>query len=207
MLQAVNILILWKILYLISLKFLKRMCGDLTTQYDFTVIKKILFLILIMSLFACREKHVNSNIDSRPGKNEMADLNRYLIQKDRERIKNYIERKNLHMSESPTGLWYQIIKNGKGKTFSDNDKVIMNYQCSLLDGTKCYSSDNLGPKQIVIGRSEIEPGLNEGLKLLKPGAEAIFIMPPFLAYGLVGDRKMIPSRAVIVYNVNILQPE
>ena len=57
------------------------------------------------------------------------------------------------------------------------------------------------------GRGEIETGLNEGLKLLKPGAEAIFIIPPFLAYGLVGDRKMIPSRAVIVYNVNILQPK
>jgi FKBP-type peptidyl-prolyl cis-trans isomerase len=41
--------------------------------------------------------------------------------------------------------------------------------------------------------------------MLKPGAEAIFIMPPFLAYGLIGDGKMIPPRAVIVYNVNILQ--
>ena len=183
------------------------MYGDLTTKYDLTVIKKIFFLILIMSLFACRENHGKSNIDSRPGKNEMADLNRYLIQKDRERIINYIERKNLHMSESPTGLWYQIIKIGEGKTISDNDKVLISYQCTLLDGTKCYSSDNLGPKQIVIGRSEIETGLTEGLKLLKPGAEAIFIIPPFLAYGLVGDRKMIPSRAVIVYNVNILQPK
>jgi len=183
------------------------MYGDLTTRYEFTVINKIFILILTMSLFACREKPVTRNIDTRPGKNEMADLNRYLIQKDRERIKNYIERKNLNMSESPTGLWYQIIKEGSGKIISDNDKVIMNYQCSLLDCTKCYSSDNLGPKQIIVGRGEMEPGLNEGLKLLKPGAEAIFIIPPYLAYGLVGDRKMIPSRAVIVYIVNILQPE
>ncbi len=92
-----------------------------------------------------------------------------------------------------------------GKIFTDKDKVVMDYECSLLDGTKCYSSSDLGPKEVVIGRREIEPGLDQGLKLLKPGAEAVFIIPPFLAYGIIGDRKMIPSRAVIVYNVNILQ--
>lgn len=170
-------------------------------------IKNIVMLFLLASLVSCREKQGSNTINSRPGKNEMADLNKYLVQKDRERIKNYIERKSLNMNESPTGLWYQIIKEGNGKTFKDNDKVVLDYECSLLDGTKCYSSKDLGPKELLLGRSEMEPGLNEGLRLLKPGAEAIFIIPPFLAYGLVGDRKMIPSRAVIVYKVNILQPK
>ena len=113
----------------------------------------------------------------------MADLNRYLVQKDKERIENYIERKHLKMTESPTGLWYQIINEGSGDRFTDNDKITMNYECSLLDGTKCYSSETLGPKEIVLGKSDIEPGMNEGLRLLKPGAEAIFIIPPYLAYG------------------------
>ena len=166
----------------------------------------VLFLCLA-AIFSCKEKTGSKSYNSKPGKNEMADLNRYLVQKDRERIKNYIERKNLRMTESPTGLWYQIIKAGSGKTFSDNDKVLMNYECSLLDGTKCYSSADLGRKELILGKSEMEQGLNEGLRLLKPGAEAIFIIPPFLAFGFVGDRKMIPSRAVIVYYVNILQPE
>ena len=39
-------------------------------------------------------------------------------------------------------------------------------------------------KRSDMGRSEMEAGLNEGLRMLKPGAEAIFIIPPFLAYGL-----------------------
>jgi FKBP-type peptidyl-prolyl cis-trans isomerase FkpA len=169
------------------------------------VIRIIIIILLGVSLIACREKPGNAIINSKPGKNEMADLNKYLIQKDRERIKNYIERKSLKMNESPKGLWYQIINEGNGKIFTDNDKITLDYECSLLDGTKCYSSKDLGPKEVILGRSELEPGLNEGLRLLKPGAEAIFIIPPFLAYGLIGDRKMIPPRAVIVYNVNILQ--
>jgi FKBP-type peptidyl-prolyl cis-trans isomerase len=169
------------------------------------VIRNIVIVFIVVSLVSCREKPGNTISNSKPGNNEMADLNKYLVRKDGERIKNYIERKGLKMNESPTGLWYQIIKEGNGKVFIDNDKVVMDYECSLLDGTKCYSSKDLGPKEVILGRTEIEPGLNEGLRFLKPGAEAIFIIPPFLAYGLIGDRKMIPSRAVIVYNVNILQ--
>jgi FKBP-type peptidyl-prolyl cis-trans isomerase FkpA len=168
-------------------------------------IKTILILATFLSIVSCRNKHDQFSSNQRPGRNEMADLNRYLVQKDRERIKNYIERKNLIMSESPTGLWYQILKTGTGKNFTDNDRVVMTFECSLLDGTKCYSSNVLGPKEVIVGKSVMEQGLNEGLRLLKPGAEAIFIIPPFLAYGFVGDRKMIPSRAVIVYYVNILQ--
>ena len=169
------------------------------------IIKDIAFVFIIFLLISCRENSENKVRGTKPGKIEMADINKYLVQKDRERIKNYIERKNLKMNESPTGLWYQIIKEGSGNTFAENDKVILDYECSLLDGTKCYSSKDLGPKEVVLGRSDIEQGLSEGLRLLKPGAEAIFIIPSFLAYGFVGDRKMIPSRAVLVYNVNILQ--
>jgi FKBP-type peptidyl-prolyl cis-trans isomerase FkpA len=183
------------------------MSGDLKAISSLMRIRNIVVLIVLLSVVSCREKQGDRTFNSKPNKNDMADLNRYLIQKDRERIMNYIERKNLIMSESPTGLWYQITRQGSGKNFTENDKIIIEYECSLLDGTKCYSSKDIGPKEVTLGRSDIEPGLNEGLRLLKPGSEAVFIIPPFLAYGLVGDRKMIPPRAVIVYNVNILQPE
>lgn len=168
------------------------------------VIRISVIILLLISSVACRQKH-GRVVGSKPGVSEMADLNKYLVQKDRERIMNYIERKDLKMEESTTGLWYQIIKEGSGQKFTENDKVVMDYDCSLLDGTKCYSSKDLGPKELILGKSEMEQGLNEGLKLLRPGSEAIFIIPPFLGYGLIGDRKMIPPRAVIVYYVYILQ--
>lgn len=166
---------------------------------------KYIFFLFLLFLISCGNANQKKPV-SQPGENEMADLNRYLIQKDKERIINYIERKNLKMKESPTGMWYQIIENGAGNLFTDGSNVLMEYDCSLLDGTKCYSSATLGPKELIVGRSEMESGMNEGLRLLRPGAKAIFIFPPYMAYGLVGDRKMIPSRAVLVYNVNILQP-
>jgi len=171
------------------------------------MIIRYLLILLMLVAFSCSNNSEKPVTDSRPGKDEIADLNRYLVQKDKERIQNYINRKNLRMTESPTGLWYQINKEGTGEKLTDNSTFMMEYECMLLDGTKCYSSEKLGPKKIILGKTEIEPGLNEGLRTLKPGAEAIFILPPYLGYGLVGDQNRIPSRAIIVYYVNILQNE
>lgn len=163
-----------------------------------------IFLILIFLSGSCRNETGNSQATLRPGSREMTELNRYLVQKDKEIIQNYIERKDLKMKESPTGLWYLIKNEGSGQFIKDNDRVSMEFECQLIDGTVCYSSDDLGPRQVIIGKTDIEPGLNEGLRLLKPGAEALFILPPFLAFGLVGDGKKIPPRTIIVYRVSIL---
>jgi FKBP-type peptidyl-prolyl cis-trans isomerase FkpA len=179
------------------------MSGDLKNSSDYMIIKYI-FLVIFL-LVSCRNNSEKSTTNIKPGKNEMADINRYFVQKDRERIQNYIERKRLNLKESPTGFWYQIIKEGNGEKFADNCKLRMEYECSLLDGTLCYTSKKLGTKELVLGKSEMESGMNEALRMLKPGAEAVFIFPSYLAYGILGDRKMIPSRAIIVYNVNILQ--
>ncbi|MFN8241111.1 MAG: FKBP-type peptidyl-prolyl cis-trans isomerase [Bacteroidales bacterium] len=161
-------------------------------------------LLFCLSLVSCNNKaRENVNI-RRPGKKEMADLNSYFVEKDRERILAYIERRQLEMTESPTGLWYVIKKQGNGEFFGDASKVLFDYDCTLLDGTKCYSSRSLGPKEVIIGKTPIEAGLDEGLRKLKPGAEAIFILPPFLAHGLIGDSNAIPPRATIVYEIRIL---
>jgi FKBP-type peptidyl-prolyl cis-trans isomerase FkpA len=170
-------------------------------------VKYLVATLVILFSVSCKTGTDKQVGQGKPGNAEMENLNRYMIQKDRERIQNYIERKKLSMVQSPTGLWYQVLKEGEGDLLTDNSRFNLKYECSLLDGTLCYSSDILGPKEIVLGRSSIEPGLNEGLRLLRLGSEAIFILPPFLAFGLPGDGKMIPPRAVIIYNVNILRPE
>jgi FKBP-type peptidyl-prolyl cis-trans isomerase FkpA len=159
--------------------------------------------ILIMTIVACNNSSQKDVNMKRPGAKEMAELNSYFVEKDRERIVNYAERKHLEMKESKSGLWYCIKSTGKGSSLVDKDRIIMDYKCSLLDGTLCYSSETLGPKDLVLGRSEIEAGLNEGLRMLGRGGEAVFILPPFLAYGLLGDTKAIPPRATIVYEIKI----
>lgn len=180
------------------------MPGDLKTLNSLMPLRFIFFVLLSGTLFSCREGSVKDSPRYRPGKDVMADMNRYIIQKDRERIQSYCERKGLSMKESPTGLWYIVVKEGRGNLFQENDRIIFDYECLLLDGTEAYSSKESGPKDVVLGRSELPAGLNEGLKLLRPGGEAIFILPPFLAYGLIGDGKKIPPRATVVYYIYVI---
>jgi len=165
---------------------------------------ELLFLFLALFLMSCNNSTRPDVKTRKPGKRELAELNSYMVQKDRERIQNYIERKDINMNESSSGLWYQIKKEGSGSFFRDADRIEMDYECSLLDGTLCYTSERLGSKEIVLGRSELEPGLYEGLKMLKPGGEALFILPPFLAHGIIGDSKSIPPRAILVYKVKVI---
>jgi FKBP-type peptidyl-prolyl cis-trans isomerase len=157
-------------------------------------------LFVIPSVISCNNER-REVVNNQPGVNDLAEVNRYLIEKDRERIQSYVGRKELKMNESPSGLWYYLRKEGSGRFFRDNDRIEMKYRCSLLDGTPCYSSDESGLKIFVLGRTEIETGLNEGLRMMKNGGEAIFILPPFLAYGIVGDGKSIPPRAILVYEI------
>jgi FKBP-type peptidyl-prolyl cis-trans isomerase len=165
------------------------------------IIRTLIISLLSLVVSSCSSDQGMIRKNSGPGKKEMSDLNRYFVQKDRERIESYIGRKGLKMTESPDGIWYTILSEGNGDFFTDNDKVTLEYEVTLLDGTSCYSSEEIGPKEVIIGRSSIEAGLNLGLRMLRHGGEAIFIIPPFLAFGLTGDGKKIPARAVIVYNI------
>lgn len=163
----------------------------------------ILLLLFSAMLCSCHSGNKNTTEMYKPGKDQMADLNQYFVQKDKEIIESYIERKDLKMTESSTGLLYAINKPGSGDLFRENDRVVMKYECDLLDGTICYSSATTGPKEVIIGKSKVEQGLNEGLLLLRPGAEAIFIIPPYLGFGLLGDGGKIPPRAITIYRVSI----
>jgi len=166
-----------------------------------------LIIVLIFALLApsCGRRTDNTSPSRSPGKNELISVNSYLVEKDRERIIGYINRKNLQMKETPSGLWYMISEQGTGEFFKDKDKITFDYECTLLDGTLCYTSESLGPKSIILGTTAIEPGLNEGLRMLKPGGKALFILPPFLAWGLHGDDNKIPPRAVVVYKIIVLK--
>jgi FKBP-type peptidyl-prolyl cis-trans isomerase len=177
--------------------------SDMKSGNHYIVLTFTTIILIFFCLNSCKDRSEKNTVQP-PDRKEMAELNEYFVQKDRERIQNYIERKNLKMTESPTGLWYSVRNGGSGEFIKLNDRIVMQYDCSLLDGTKCYSSEELGPKEIILGKTGIEPGLLEGLLLLTRGGEATFILPPFLAYGLPGDGKKIPPRATVIYNVKIL---
>jgi FKBP-type peptidyl-prolyl cis-trans isomerase len=135
----------------------------------------------------------------------LLNVNKYLVSKDAALIRAYSERRGWKMTTSQSGLWYMITTEGKGDAPQTGKMAEINYSLSLLDGTPCYSSDSLGTKKFRIGKGGIESGLEEGILLMHEGGKAVFILPPHLAHGLMGDDNKIPPRAILLYEVELLK--
>jgi len=166
------------------------------------------FLLVLLAQFLCfccirpaypPEKDTG---DARK-KKMMEQVNKVLLQKDEEVIENYVKRMGWDMKKTGSGLWYMVYEKGSGTIASTGMKATFSYRVSLLDGTVCYSSDETGPRSFIIGQGGVEPGLEEGILLLRAGDKARFILPPHLAHGLLGDQQRIPARATILYELEL----
>ena len=61
------------------------------------------------------------------------------------------------------------------------------------------------PKVITIGKGGVESGVEQGIRKLSDGAEAIFLIPPHLGHGNFGDREKIPGNSVLIYRIQVLK--
>jgi FKBP-type peptidyl-prolyl cis-trans isomerase FkpA len=166
-------------------------------------------LLILLLLFAgCRkvEKPVTEE-EYRRTREALVGANRLLVKKDNEKIRAFIQRNSWNMKQTPSGLWYMVIREGNGKPARAGDMITLTYRLKLLDGTICYTSDSLGLKHFRIGQGGVESGLEEGVLLLKEGDSARFILPPYLAHGLTGDGNRIPARSIILYEITIMDLE
>ncbi len=161
-------------------------------------------VLIILSLMACGTQNNEKQKKRKVTSEDLISINRYLVGQDAAAIKDYIEQNKLEMTETQTGLWYHVDKEGTGKLACKGDIAEIAYNISLLDGTLCYSSDSLGNKSFKIGQGGVESGLEEGILLLKQGSIATFIMPPHRAYGLVGDDNKVPGRSTLLYQVELI---
>ncbi len=137
----------------------------------------------------------------------LMNVNKKLVNSDVAKIKRYIDSLGVDVKTTQTGLWYCISKSGEGANVQKRQIITLKYKLSLLDGTECYNSDRDGLKVFEVGHGGVESGLEEGVLMLKKGSKAIFILPPYLAHGLLGDDNKIPARSSIVYDVEVLSIE
>ena len=164
-------------------------------------------IILFFLFISCSPEHRKKRITHphrQVTEETLIHTNQYLVEKDKERIRQYIKRHGWHMQETGTGLWYGIYHHGNGPKVTSGKTVTIRYTVSLLDGTVCYSSDNSGPKTFIAGHGGVPAGLEQGIRMLRLHDKAHFILPPLLAYGIPGDYNKIPPRSVIVYDMEII---
>lgn len=103
----------------------------------------------------------------------------------------------------PSGLQYQILKEGYGEKPVLTDKVKCHYHGTLIDGTVFDSSVERG-EPAEFGVSQVIPGWVEALQLMSVGSKWRLFVPSELAYGAQGAGQAIKPYSTLIFNVEIL---
>jgi FKBP-type peptidyl-prolyl cis-trans isomerase len=165
-------------------------------------------MLPVMLLLSCRKQTASEKAPEMTDQEEkemLLRVNKFLVQKDIELIESYSNRHGWNMEVSETGLFYEIYEPAQGEKVEQGDIVNLKYELSLLDGTVCYTSEEDGNKIFRLGKSQEISGLEQGVALMRAGEKARFIIPPHLAYGLLGDENRIPARSIIIYQVELVE--
>ena len=104
----------------------------------------------------------------------------------------------------PSGLQYQVLKEGNGKSPKATDKVVCHYEGMLIDGTMFDSSVQRG-EPATFPLNGVIAGWTEGLQLMKEGAKYRFFIPYQLGYGERGAGASIPPFATLVFDVELIE--
>lgn len=104
----------------------------------------------------------------------------------------------------PSGLQYEVIKEGNGKKPSATDRVQCHYEGTLIDGTVFDSSIKRG-EPAVFGVNQVIRGWVEALQLMKEGAKWRLYIPYNMAYGENGAGEMIPPYSALIFDVELIK--
>uniref|UniRef100_A0A673AR20 peptidylprolyl isomerase n=1 Tax=Sphaeramia orbicularis TaxID=375764 RepID=A0A673AR20_9TELE len=90
------------------------------------------------------------------------------------------------------------------ETTAVNDLVYYHYNCTLVDGTKLFSShDYENAQEAVLGADKVIDGLDLGLQGMCLGEKRVLIVPPHLGHGERGATG-VPSSAVLVFDIELV---
>lgn len=104
----------------------------------------------------------------------------------------------------PSGLQYQVLKEGNGKKPSATDQVVCHYEGTLIDGT-VFDSSYQRNQPATFGLNQVIAGWTEGVQLMQEGAKYRFFIPYKLAYGERGAGAQIPPFAALVFDVELIE--
>lgn len=103
-----------------------------------------------------------------------------------------------------SGLRYSIINEGAGPSpAGPSSNVKVHYTGSLVDG-KVFDSSVQRGQPIEFGLNQVIPGWTEGLQLMNKGSKYKFYIPYKLAYGEQGRPPVIPAKADLIFEVELL---
>jgi FKBP-type peptidyl-prolyl cis-trans isomerase len=167
--------------------------------------KSFLISISLVLIVSCGEspKELPKEIDW--NKEKSLQMNKDLAMEQEIEINLFLEQhSNWEMIKTGSGLQYTYIERGIGDFSQVGLTAEVEMVVSLLDGTECYKTEKDEYQEFVIDKSDIETGIQEGIKKMRIGDRVKMIIPSHLAHGLVGDLDKIPPLSVIVVDLHLI---
>jgi len=169
---------------------------------------KILSIFIIPIFFSCSDQVEKVKPDPFQGmtkKERKSVLENALTRaskKEQVQIEGYLKRHQIPAIKTGTGVYYCIYEDGKGNKIEDGQNVVVEYVVTKINGDTLYTTKKK-LEEFTVSNSEKESGLHEAIKLLKPGAKAIIVLPAHRAHGISGDMDKIPPLTTVIYNITV----
>lgn len=123
-----------------------------------------------------------------------------------EAAKKFVAENYPNAKTTASGLMYIIEKEGTGKQATAGSTVSVHYTGKLTDGSKFDSSLDRGqPIEFPLGQGRVIKGWDEGIALFKEGGKGTLIIPYELGYGEKGFPPVIPAKATLIFDIELLQ--
>ncbi len=127
---------------------------------------------------------------------KLREYNRNITLNEDSAIVQFLALQNLEFSKTESGIWYYFEKKSNLKQIVEERSVTFSYQAFSFEGIMLDLDDN---KTVELGKKQVPTGLEEGLKLMKKGEIARFIVPSYLAYGSQGNERIAPYTTIIYF--------
>ncbi|WP_167605239.1 FKBP-type peptidyl-prolyl cis-trans isomerase [Maribellus sediminis] len=112
--------------------------------------------------------------------------------------------KKSEVIELPSGLQYEVLKEGDGDIPTANNQVKCHYHGTLIDGTVFDSSVQRGEPAVFPVNGVIQ-GWVEALQLMSEGSKWRLYIPSDLAYGSRGAGGAIGPNTTLIFDVELLE--
>ena len=165
------------------------------------ICSRFLFFMFLLSCSEDTQETKNPEWD----KDKSTEMHKNFAVEEEIDIRLFMERDSIqNYKATGTGLRYKIVEKTENELILPEQTVHLKFKISLLDGTLCYKTEEDEIDEIKVDKSDIESGVQEGLKKLRKGEKARLIVPSHLAHGLVGDMNKIPPLTPIVVDLHVL---
>jgi len=116
----------------------------------------------------------------------------------------YINAQKPGVKVMPSGLQFEIIESGEGRSPLATSNVLTHYHGTFVNGDVFDSSVDRGaPAEFPVNR--VIAGWTEALQMMKEGDKWRLVLPPEIAYGERGAGGLIPPNTVLVFEVELIE--